>query len=263
MAKKSDDYLSVQKAIEILMAFTPHGREMGTIEISRKLELNKSTVSRILGVLANHELLQQNPDSKKYMLGEGAAAIGRAVGRSLAGRMVDIAQPHMNRLRDVVGESVSLEVLNGGNVVVAAEAPGTTAIRVAFNPGDKTPFHVASGAKAILAFSSQEMIDYHISGKLTRYTVNTITDPAKIKKQYKEIAKEGVAFDREEFKLGVFSIGAPIFNNVQKPVAAVSVCSVSSRLTADRKTEFVSQVKVAASEISKRIFYKEQENKKG
>ena len=65
MIKKSDDYLSVQKAIEILMAFTPHGGEMGTIEISRKLGLNKSTVSRILGVLANHNLLQHSPGSKK------------------------------------------------------------------------------------------------------------------------------------------------------------------------------------------------------
>jgi len=259
MKNKSDDYLSVQKAIEILMAFTPHGREMGTIEISRNLDLNKSTVSRILGVLANHNLLQQNPDSKKYILGEGAAAIGRAMGRSLSARLVDIAQPYMNRLRDAVRESVSLEVLTGDRVVIGAEAPGPAATRVAFNTGDKTPFHVASGAKAILAFSSQEMIDYHISGKLARYTEHTITDPARIKKQFREIVKEGVAFDCEEYGLDVYSIGAPIFNHVQKPVAAVSVCSVASRMTPGRKSEIVSHVKATASEISERLFYKDNE----
>ena len=260
MINKSDDYLSVQKAIEILMAFTPHGREMGTIEISRHLDLNKSTVSRILGVLVKHNLLQQNPDSRKYLLGEGAAAIGRAVGQSLSARLADIAQPYLNRLRDAVGESVSLEVLKGDRVVIEAESQGPPPIRVAFTPGDHTPFHVASGAKAILAFSPQDMIDYHISGKLERYTENTVTSPAKIKKLFKEIVKEGVAIDQEEYRPDVYSIGAPIFNFEQKPVAAVCVCSVASRMTPDRKSEIITQVKATASEISKQLYYKVKEN---
>jgi len=49
--KKPDDYVSVQKALQILLAFETQNRAMGTMEISALLEIHKSTVSRLLNVL--------------------------------------------------------------------------------------------------------------------------------------------------------------------------------------------------------------------
>ena len=183
MKQRPDDYGSVQKAIEILMAFTPHNHDMGTLELSEKLGIHKSSVSRLLGVLTYHCLLQQDPSTKKYKLGKATADLGRAISRSHSIQLVSIAQPFMDRLRDSVGESVSLEVISGSSVILVTESPGPPPVSVAFNVGERVPLHVASGAKAILAFSPRELIDHFIKGKLRRYTPNTISNPKIFKSQ--------------------------------------------------------------------------------
>ena len=53
----------------------------------------------------------------------------------------------MDRLRDSVGESVSLEVLAGSSIILVTEAPGPPPVSVAFNAGERVPLHVASGVK--------------------------------------------------------------------------------------------------------------------
>ena len=73
--EKPDDYLSVQKALQILLAFVPHNQEMGTMEVSTLLGIHKSTVSRLLNVLCHYNFLQQDAKTRKFMLGLSAAKI--------------------------------------------------------------------------------------------------------------------------------------------------------------------------------------------
>ena len=260
MKQRPEDYSSVQKAIDILMAFTPHNQEMGTLELSQKLGIHQSTVSRLFGVLTYHNLLQQNPSTKKYQLGKATADLGRAISRSHSTQLVSIAQPFMDRLRDSVGESVSLEVMSGSSVFLATESPGPPPVSVAFNVGERAPLHVASGAKTILAFSPPELIDKVVKGKLRRYTPNTISNPKTFKSQLAEIRHDGVAYDRGEYNIDVISIGVPIFNHLKEPIAAVSVCAPAYRMESHNESNIVSQLKETAAEISARLFYTEEKN---
>lgn len=239
------------------MAFMPHGREMGTLEISRKLGMHKSTVSRLIGVLTYHNLLKHNVETKKHMLGRVVADLGKIADLSFVNQIQTIAQPIMNELRDEVGESVALEVMSQDEVMVVSEAPGQSVVRVAFMVNDKVPLHVAAGAKAILAFSPPEFIDFCIKGTLERYTPNTITDPELFKKRLKQIAEKGVAFDRGEYNEDVHSLGAPIFDYTKKPVAAIAICMIESRMKSLLKDNLVDLVKEAAAEVSAKIILSE------
>ena len=102
---------SSEKVLTILMAFTPHNKEMGNVELSHKLGINVSTVNRLLHVLVSFGLIRQDMRTRQYSLGRSAADLGRAVAQSLSSRLVSIAQPFMQDLCDDVKESVSLEVL--------------------------------------------------------------------------------------------------------------------------------------------------------
>lgn len=259
MKKKTNDYSSVQKAIEILMAFMPDGREMGTLEISRKLGIHKSTVSRLIGVLTYHNLLKQNGETKKYMLGRVVADLGKVADLSFVNQLQTIAQPIMNKLRDTIGESVALEVMYQNEVTVVSEAPGQSVVRVAFEVNQKVPMHVAAGSKAILAYSPPELVDSCIKGTLQRYTADTVTDPEAFKKRLKQIARKGVAFDRGEFHQDVHSIGAPIFDSMKRPVAAIATCMIESRMKKLLKNDLVSLVKEAADEVSAKIMFSDRE----
>ena len=247
---------STEKAIEILLSFTPYNQEMGTVEVSQKLGFHKATVSRILHTLTNYGLLQQDAKSKKFRLGQSAINLGLAVNRSINSDMVLLAKPYIDDLRDRIKETVILEVLTGKSTFMAYIAEGPQVVRLAGSIGDRLPIHAAAGAKAILAFSAPEIVKGLLDGKLQGFTKQTITNPMTLIRQLEDIRGLGVAFDREEIDEGTSALGAPIFNHEQIPVAAVVVAGPSQRVTWKRNSKMVSALKETAAKISAQLYYK-------
>ena len=119
---------SIEKALEILLAFTPDNRPLRTVEISHRLAMNKATVNRILITLKNKGFVAQDQTTRRYRLGPSTALLGRAVKQSLDGRLVALAKPYLDGLRDKVGETVHLEVLFDDRIFLtySARGPRTT-----------------------------------------------------------------------------------------------------------------------------------------
>ena len=167
---------STEKALEILLSFTPYNQEMGTVEISQKLGFHKATVSRILHTLTNYGLLQQDAKTRKFRLGQSAINLGLAVNRSINSEMVLLGKPYIDALRDALKETVVLELVSGRSAVIAYIAEGSGPIRIKGAVGDRRPVHAAAGAKAILAFSPPEMKEQLLKEEMKQLTPNTSTD---------------------------------------------------------------------------------------
>jgi len=248
---------SAEKALTILKMFSSNHHEWGNLELSEKLDIPKSTVNRLLSILESTGFVQKNPANKKYALGHSAADIARAVNHFTFSQLVSIGQPYVDRLRDLTGETAGFEVMYGKSVILAYEAKGPHPVSVSFNVGDRLPIHAAAGAKAMLAFSSQEIVDKLISGKLSRFTKNTISKPNAFKRQLKEIRKAGVAFDHGELNSDVCAIAAPVFNYERKPVAGIVFAAPSYRMNEQVESNVVSMLKDAAAEVSAKLFFPE------
>lgn len=246
---------AVEKCLDILMAFVPHNQEMGTMEMSVKMDINKSTASRLLHVLARKGFLQQNLKTKKFQLGPSAMNLGMAVKRSLDTNLVHIAKPHMDELRNKLNETIALEIFSGANTILAYLAEGPYRTNLAGNVGDILAPHAAAGAKAILAFTSSRVRERILNGKLARLTPNTITDAERLNKQLKEILRNGFSFDREEHDIGTNAIGAPIFNSEGMPIAALVVAGPAQRIQPRKDSHLVVMLKDTASKISKGLYY--------
>lgn len=251
---------SSEKVLTILMAFTPHNKEMGNVELSQKLGINVSTVNRLLHVLVSFGLIQQDMRTRHYSLGRAAADLGRAIAQSMSSRLVSIAQPFMQDLSDEMKESVSLEVLKGEYSTIAIQALGPPPLSVSFAFGERMPIHVAAGAKAMLAFSSPDLINRLLNNKLKLFTPNTITDPDMFRKQLTEIRSQGVSFDRGEYNIEVHAVAAPIFDHTNQPVAAISLCSPANRIKAHIESGVISTIKKTAAKISSKLLYSDNEN---
>ena len=249
---------SIDKALKILSFFAPYNQETGTVEISRKLGFHKATVSRILLNLARHGFLQQNTRTRKFTLGPAIIPLSRAVNQSLKTNIIHIAKPFIDELRDLLQETVILEILSGENTILAYIAdgpPGPRMVRLAGDMGDRLPINAAAGAKAILAYSSQELRDGLMKKNMPAYTKNTITDSRILEKQLEEIREQGYSYDSEEIDEGTCSYGAPIFNHEKKPVAAVVVTGPSHRIILDRHSRIIAPLKDAAAKISSQLYY--------
>ena len=242
--------------MKILLVFTPYNQEMGTVEISKKLGFHKATVSRILLALIRYGFLQQNPQTKKFMLGPSITSLGWTINHFLNTNLVHIAKPYIDELRNTLKETIVLEVLAGKSTVMAYIAEGPQRVRIAGTIGDRIPIHAAAGAKAILAFSSPEVRDnFIINGAMPRFTPNTITDPEMFQLQLQDIRRQGFSFDNEEIDIGINAVGAPIFNYEEKPVAAVVLAGPSPRVTWDSDSPIVARLKDTAARISAQLHY--------
>lgn len=244
---------SLERALEILKAFTPNNQELGTVEVGEKVGLHRSTVTRLMQTLAQHGFLQQNPATKKYSLGRSAFEVGRAITRSLNSHFITIAQPYIDALRDSIGETVALEVFSGDSTVLASTARGPRLVQVSFRIGDRLPVHVAAGAKAVLAFLPPEQVESLIPKKLIPFTSNTITNRQILLKQLEEIRENGIAFDRGERDMDVHVIAAPVFNHDNRPIAAVVVSVPVSRKEFLVQPKIISKLKKTTVAISAQL----------
>ncbi len=237
----------------ILMAFTPHNPETGTLELSKKLGINKSTVSRLLHILTARGFLEQNPATRKYVLGPSAAEIGNAVNNPLGTNIVGMAQPYLYRLCEEVGESVALEVLAGNKIFLAHHEEGRHHIRFVFNPGEQVPIHVAAGAKAILAYSDKPLVEECLKRRFVRFTPKTITAEERFLAELAEVRKKGLAFDRGERFESACAMAAPIFNHDQNAIAAVVMAGPIFRMTREFLRDSEEPLLKTAKEISRRL----------
>jgi DNA-binding IclR family transcriptional regulator len=246
---------AIEKALQILMTFTPHNREAGTTEISQRLGFHKATVSRILLTLAKHGFLQQNPKARTYRLGPSVLSLAGAISQSLRTNVVQIAKPHIDELRDTVNETAGLEILSDGVTVLAYIAEGSRAVRTTTSLGAILPLHAAAGAKAILAHSEAKTWRALFDRGVRRLTKNTIADAAVFEEQLATIREQGFATDREEIDVGVNAVGAPVFNHEGKPVGAVVVLGPCDRIAGDPNSDLVRHLKRTAKTISAELHH--------
>jgi DNA-binding IclR family transcriptional regulator len=257
MQNQNGTHQSVEKALRILLSFTPGNREKSTVELSRELGIHVSTVSRLLQVLIQYGFLYCDPGTRKYSLGKSAFDIGNAIYQTVREKIVIIAQPYVDELRDTLGRDIGFEVLLDDTTILAYRAWGPKPFRIRFTMGDRLPVHIVAGGKAILAFSPPSMVDRLLSGNLTSLTPNTITDPEVIKERLAEYRQLGVAYDLGESDVDYHFMAAPVFNYEKRPVAAVVIGGLAHNIKGRFPKKVVSALKETAGKISARLLYSE------
>ena len=252
----SNSHQSLERALSILLSFESQNKELGTVELSHKLDIHKSTISRLLMVLKNHGFIRQNPLSKKYYLGPSILRLSQSINRAFETNIVQIAKPFIDDTCETLKETVILEVNSGNSMVVVYIAEGLQPVRLAGNVGDRLPLHAAAGGKAFLAFCPEEQQNSLTDRNLRGYTKNTITDHKEFLLRLTEIKKQGFAYDKEELGDGTWAIGAPILNYEGKPVASVVIAGPSQRMADIHKKSIIPVLLDLARKISEQLYYK-------
>ena len=176
---------TIEKALMVFKCFAQGETSLGTTELARRLDINKATMSRVLGTLKKHDFVEQDPLTRRYLVGSALVELARAVYRYIEGTVVTEATPFVDSLRDEVEERVHLEVLSGSNMYLAyiAETPKPISLKIEI--GDQVMPHAHAGAKAIVAFSQPDVIDYWLKKDLIPYTGKTVTEPEKVSRLLK------------------------------------------------------------------------------
>jgi len=256
MTKEEQRYniRSVSRALELLKTFSGAQSELSLAEISRRLNLNRSTTFRLLVTLQAHDYLEQDRESRKYRLGVTCLELG-----SVFLNQSDIrkeALPILSRLRDECKEAVHLARLAGSEVVYLEKLEGLLPIGImGSRVGGRAPAHCTGLGKAMLAYLPEtEICQLYAESGLHRFTPNTITDVTELLSELVSIRERGYAIDNEEHEPDVKCVAVPIWNYRQKVVGAISVSGPASRIDqAIAGRELVAKVKEAGQAISSRV----------
>jgi len=250
---KPEKTTAIEKALQILLAFSPHNEELGTTEVSRLLGFHKATTSRILLTLAEHGFLQQDPATRRFSLGPSVHTLGLALMRSLDTDFVQIAKPYVDALRDEIDEAVGLERLSGTGTVWVYSAESSRLHAIAGEVGGRLPFNAGAGAKIMLAFSPAATQEAFLRQKLVPLTPATITDPAQLRRQLQECRARGFSIDRDEVEIGIGALGAPILDCNGRACAAVVVVAPTRRLPVSPESPLVAALKRTAAAITAHV----------
>lgn len=245
---------SVDRALIILEALADEGKSMSLSNLTEKVELNISTVHRILNTLSNRGFIEQE-DSGKYYLGLKVFEIGNAAKKNI--NLINVAKPFLQKLVDECNETTNLAILDEGEVVYVDQAASTNMVKMFAQIGSRGPAYCTGTGKALLAYEEQEKLEQLLERiELSKLTDETITDPEELRQELKQIRHQGYALDMGELEEGVRCVAAPIRNFEGEVVAAVSVSGPSIRMTEEYiENKVIEMVVRVANQISRQLGY--------
>ncbi len=251
MKKKGYFAPSVKKAFRILQVIADSPSGLGVSELSKRLNMGKSTVHGIAMGLEALGVLVRDPMEKKFNLGYTLLELSRRAHAKIELR--DIARGPMERLMEKVGETVFLGIMHGDHVTILDVVESHNEMKITSPPGTRLPLLAAATGKVFLAQLEEKKAKEIIKRMgLARFTPKSIFDPRRFLKETEETKKRGYAIDDEEYMLGVRAIAAPV-QTASPPLAAIWVVGFTSSLDDQKVKAVIRGIQEATREINQTL----------
>jgi IclR family acetate operon transcriptional repressor len=245
---------AVERTLLILEAVAQREGGMSNADLSRKLDIPKSSASYILRTLEQHGYLRRDKENSKYRLGLKVLTLSRGALSNVDVR--DGALPIMRHLVDHVHLTTHLAILDHGEAVYVEKVEPESFIKMDTWIGRRMAVHTTAVGKAILAFLESEEQEAILRARgLKKLTPLSITSLPKLMKEFEHIRQTGYAVDNEENSLGARCVGAPIFNAKGKVEASIASTGTINDVTREAVPRLAEAVKEAARRISRQIGY--------
>lgn len=227
----SSEVSAVRKALEILCQFDVANPVHSVTDLSRKLEMPKSTVHNLLRTLERLDFIRRDPADRRYRLGPRVFELGMAY--SNKNRLACAAFPFMRKLAAHTKETIKIGVPSTSDVVILAAIESPFELHTRGDAGLRAPLHCTGIGKAILSTFDDQGVEESVAARgLFAMTPNTITTLDALRAELAAIRGRGYALDAEENELGVVCAAAPVMDAARGVAAALSVSAPASRMNA-------------------------------
>lgn len=251
---------TIERASSILDILGQSPQGISIRELSIKIKLPKGTIHRLLSSLSYFGYVRQDPKTRNYLLGLKLVELGQLLLGQLDLRKE--AEPFLRDLAERTKETVHLVFLDRNEIVYIDKVEteqNSSGLKMASRVGLRNPAHSSAVGKVLLAHFPEEELKNFIKEKgLAKRTKNTIIDPTQLKDHLKLVRAQGYAIDDEENEKGIRCVAAPIYNEVGKTVAAISISGPAFRITKKVIQESLKkEVMETALKVSQRLGFRD------
>lgn len=225
---------------------------VGISDLSRKTQLSKSTVHRMLSSMMSHQLVTQNDQTKQYFLGPKALFWGSQFLWSQD--PIGLMGQYCEEISNETGLYSYLSRFQGNQVYCThTHQPSHLRNKYFVHVGQRMPFYCTAASKAILAYQEPEHIHSCLANEtFTAITPFTLTDRNDLKGELEKVLEEKVAFCLQELEMGVSAISVPIFHKEGKTAMSLSVVGESTLIHSNKDT-LVHKLKLISNKASEHL----------
>lgn len=218
---------SLSKGLRVIKAIAESKESITATELATRLKMDKSTLSRIISTLLEHDLVKYSLNSKRLMVSDGLLTLTN--GKIRQEYLIHRAKPFLRELAQKTNECAHLACYEADHVLYLDIIDSNQALKVSHGVGTRAPLHCTALGKILLAYGVARIS----KEPLKSYTHKTITDPSALEIHLKSVLANRVAIDDEEFEYGIRCVAAALVDN-GKVVGAIGISGPTTRLQLDR-----------------------------
>ncbi|QHE75548.1 IclR family transcriptional regulator [Hydrogenophaga sp. PBL-H3] len=241
--KPGESVRAVDRALEILMAFTATDHQLTAGELLKRVDLSRPTLYRLLRTLEHSGFIVSSGDPQRFELGPSVAHLAHVWSSSLD--IATLAQPMLRRLWDQTGETVALLVHQGNSRICVAELPSAQPLSFKRGLGYREDVTLGASGRAILAHVPIPESYLNKSGE----TVNVSAYLDRLQ----QIREQGYAISRDELIQGAVAVAVPFFLGNDKVMGSLAVFGPGVRVDQARVSVFVTLLKEEARKLSQAL----------
>lgn len=216
------------KGLTVIETFTADRPRQSIAEVAAASGLDRATARRCLLTLTHQGYAEW--DGKFFTLTPRVLRLGTACLAAMP--LPQLVQPVLDALSDEIGESSSVSILDGDEIVYIARAAQQKVMSIALMPGSRLPAHCTSMGRVLLAALPEAEARRRLGpGPLPARTPLTLTDPEAVMRRLAQVRADGHALNDQEIEIGLRSIAVPVLSARGKVVAALNIGVSAARAT--------------------------------
>lgn len=245
----STEVPALRRSVAILRQLSASNRAVSAGTLVRLLDLPRSTVYDLLGVL--EELGMVHRVESGYVLGPGVHELGASYLRT--NPLQNLAAPLVRQLAEETGGTAQLAVLRGWETVYLLKESSPKSLALITAAGVRLPGYLTATGRAIMAHLPKPELLAALQGE-TEFVNRTGRGPRTFSQLSAELSltrRRGYAEEDGEVTPGVRTIAVPVFDVLERPIAAIGVsCAMSESETAAAEVPAVQRAQAAAKALT-------------
>lgn len=247
---------SVDKAFNLMELFHEDGAELGLTDLSKRLQLSKNYVFRLLATLQSSDYVEQNMNTEKYRLGFKNLTLGQQGAKHL--NLLNKSRITMKKMVRECNETICISVMKNFDIINLDAVECDHSVRVTPRIGVPLPAYCTAAGKAQIAFFSDDKLErYILNNEFQKYTSKTVINADHFRQQLRQVVQNGFAIELEELDMGVACIGSSIRDFNENIVGAVTCVGPTYRFTDNSMRKYlIPLVSKGAADISSQLGYR-------
>ena len=219
---------SLSKGLKIYKYIVDYGKPIQARTLCEKLQIDKSTMSRLLRTLEDEGFISYLENSREIIANDIAIKTNQTTRIELLIQKTKILLEEISQKTD---ETAYLGIFDEYKLLYLNQIDTTNRkLTTRSKIGVQTQLYTNALGKSILAFGNYNLKQL----KLNQYTNNTITDIKNLETQLNLIREKGFSIDNKEYQDGMCCVGVPIFNTDNILIGAVGISGSATRLDSNK-----------------------------